>query len=233
MFSFDFYQTAYLSAGIFYMLIWLVFYLLRKDLHRQMLIVGLFLIGTAPINVIWHGDYWSPPYIFGELFRFEDFFWGFAFAGVAAVAYKVIFASELKLTQPKSFQSIAANLFRVLFLIIFPLVVLTNIFHINSIYSISIGLIFALLYMYRVRPDLIYDMLWSGLFSFIFILVFYIIWQYPYPEVFYRFWKLDAISGIMLLGIPVEELVWFFLAGAFIGPLYEFITGATVVRCTK
>ncbi len=29
-----------------------------------MLVVGLFIVGLTPINVIWHGDYWDPLYVF-------------------------------------------------------------------------------------------------------------------------------------------------------------------------
>jgi len=83
-----------------------------------------------------------------------------------------------------------------------------------------------------MKPDLFRDMLWSGFFSFMFVLIFYIAWQYPYPRVFERFWQLDAITGVALFGIPIEELIWFFLAGMFIGPLYEFITGAKVISRT-
>ena len=227
--KFDFYQTAYLSAGLFYFSIWLVFFLLRKDLREQMLVVGLFLVGTAPINVIWHGDYWNPPYLFGESFRFEDFFWGFAFAGVVAVAYEVVFAKHVQVAIPRSTWRIGAELLRVLALIVLPLIMLTNFLHVNSIYSISVALVITLLYMYSKRADLFRNMLWSGLFSFVFIFVVYFTWQYPYPEVFYRFWKMDAISGVLLFGIPVEELVWFSLAGAFIGPLYKFVSGAKEV----
>ena len=227
--NFDLYQTAYLSAGVFYFFIWFVFFLLRKDLHKQMLIIGLFLIGTAPINVIWHGDYWAPPYVFGEIFRFEDFFWGFAFSGVVAVAYELLFAEKLKSFHRKSTVDSGIELLKIMLLIIGPLLVFSNIFHLNSIYSISISLVLILVYMYSRRPDLIRDSLWSGFFSFIFILVFYVAWQYPYPGVFERFWKLNEITGVLIFGIPIEELIWFFLAGAFIGPLYAFIVGDKIV----
>src|SRR3989338_6518961 len=163
--NFDLYQTAYLSAGVFYFFIWFVFFLLRKDLHKQMLIIGLFLIGTAPINVIWHGDYWAPPYVFGEIFRFEDFFWGFAFAGVVAVAYELLFAEKLKSFHRKSTVDSGIELLKIMLLIIGPLLVFSNIFHLNSIYSISISLVLILVYMYSRRPDLIRDSLWSGFFS--------------------------------------------------------------------
>ena len=226
----DFYQTAYFSAGLFYFAIWLALFFLRKDVHKQMLVVGLFLIGTAPINIIWHWDYWHPPYIFGNIFPFEDFFWGFAFAGVVAVAYEVIFRIRLKMSYRHCVKEIARELCILLGIIVSTLLVLSNIFHLNSIYAISVGLILVVWYMHTKRPDLMRDMFWSGIFSVVFVFIFYVVWQYPYPGVFERFWNMDAISGILILGIPLEELVWFFLAGMFVGPLYEFVTGAKVEK---
>lgn len=227
--SFDLYQTAYLSAGIFYLVIWLAFYFLRRDLREQMLVAGLFLVGTAPINVIWHGDYWHPPYVFGNAFPFEDFFWRFAFAGVVAIAYELVFGKRLRMTEQRSVRAMGFTLLKLFLLIIAPLALLSNVFGVNSIYAISVGLVLVILYMLSERPDLLRDALWSGFFSFLFVFVFYVAWQYPYPDVFAKFWKIDAISGVKVIGIPIEELVWFFLAGAFIGPLYEFVTGAKVV----
>jgi hypothetical protein len=38
-------------------------------------------------------------------------------------------------------------------------------------------------------------------------------------------WFHQNISGITLLGIPIEDLVWFFVTGIFLSPLYEFWKG--------
>ncbi|KKU68318.1 MAG: hypothetical protein UX89_C0005G0032 [Parcubacteria group bacterium GW2011_GWA2_47_16] len=164
-----------------------------------------------------------------KFFRFEDFFWGFAFAGVVSVAYEVVFFKCAQVAPRHNVWKVGGELLKLLALIVAHLIILTNVLHLNSIYSISISLVVTLLYMYSKRADLLRNMLWSGLLSFVFIFIFYFTWQYPYPEVFYRFWKMDAISGVLFFGIPIEELVWFFLAGAFIGPLYEFVTGAETV----
>ncbi len=215
----------------FFFVIWLVFFLLCHKLHRQMFIIGLFLVASSPVNIIWHYDYWHPLYIFGTSFRFEDFFWGFAFAGIAATAYEFFFHKHLRAENKLSLVTTGLRMIKLLFIIIIGLLfIFTNILGLNSIYSISIGIVATIIYMLWQRRDLIYPALWSGFFSLLFIFIFYIIWLHIYPGVFVKFWQMNVISGILVLGIPVEELIWFFLAGMLLGPMYEFITGAYVVN---
>ena len=35
-------------------------------------------------------------------------------------------------------------------------------------------------------------------------------------------WKFEVITKLKILKVPLEDLLWFFFAGAFIGPLYEY-----------
>lgn len=224
------YESAYLFAGIFYGLIWIYFFATRKDYRKQMVIVSLFIVAMAPINIIWHGDYWNPPYVFGEVFRFEDFLWGFAFGGVTAVSYEAFFRKKLVKRIDRSLKQEIADLIVILLLIFVPMLVLTSFMELNSIYSVSISLALIILYMLFSRPDLLKNIIWSGIFATILIFIFYIIWQYLYPDVFKLYWHLPVISNITILGIPIEELVWFFLAGMAMGPLDEFLFGYKTIK---
>ncbi len=39
-------------------------------------------------------------------------------------------------------------------------------------------------------------------------------------------WLLPNLSGVLVAGIPVEELLWAFGVGMVAGPFYEFFTGS-------
>jgi hypothetical protein len=46
-------------------------------------------------------------------------------------------------------------------------------------------------------------------------------------------WDLPHLSGIYLLGIPVEDLVWYVYTSALWGTYYKFATGVQVLRAGR
>jgi hypothetical protein len=49
-----------------------------------------------------------------------------------------------------------------------------------------------------------------------------IIYQQIYPGIIPAWWRLNKISGMAFLGVPIEELAWGFSWGLVAGPVYEF-----------
>ena len=95
----------------------------------------------------------------------------------------------------------------------------------NSIYSLIIALCVTTLILIYFRNDLIWDAIASGvLFGFI-TLVGFIIFTHLYPGIVEAWWKVENISGIFILGVPLEELLFSFALGAAVGPAYEFFVG--------
>lgn len=75
------------------------------------------------------------------------------------------------------------------------------------------------------RRDLAVDSIVSGLLTGGIILGGYVIFLFLFPEAIHRWWMLSNISGIFVLGIPVEELLWALGLGMVSGPLWEFFAG--------
>jgi len=106
------------------------------------------------------------------------------------------------------------------------LIFLNNIIKINSIYACSIGFIISSLIIWLKRRDLVVNSLLSGLFVAILMLINYILWFIFYSsQIVDRFWMLKNLSGVFILGVPIEELIWGFSWGMIAGPLYEFWQG--------
>ena len=36
------------------------------------------------------------------------------------------------------------------------------------------------------------------------------------------FWQFKNVPNIILFNLPLDDLIWYFLAGIYIGPLYEY-----------
>ena len=78
-------KYAYLIGDIIFLAIWLVLYLLRKDIRKEMLIMSLIIAVVGPISEYWYfKDYWYPKMVLGPLHPFgglEDLLFGFAAGG--------------------------------------------------------------------------------------------------------------------------------------------------------
>ena len=72
------------------------------------------------------------------------------------------------------------------------------------------------------RKDLILNSIVSGVLIAIISFLFYLVPELINPGWLEIVWNFPILSGITLFGVVVEDIIWFFLAGLFIGPLYEY-----------
>lgn len=66
------------------------------------------------------------------------------------------------------------------------------------------------------------DSLMTGAILVSLVFIFYPLLNIISPGWIEHFWLFQNIGYITVLNIPLEEIVWYFLAGIFIGPLYEY-----------
>ena len=93
----------------------------------------------------------------------------------------------------------------------------------NPIYATFIALIGGGLFTWYCRPDLKKRMFVSA-FIFLGIYFFYFLTLIAmYPGYVERVWNLKAISGILILGIPLEELLFALSFGFIWSSIYEHI----------
>jgi len=50
------------------------------------------------------------------------------------------------------------------------------------------------------------------------------------PELFIKYWYINNLSGIFILGIPIEELLFGFSVGFGFANIYEFTFGYSVIK---
>jgi hypothetical protein len=78
--------------------------------------------------------------------------------------------------------------------------------------------------MIFLRKDLLKDSLVSGTLLLIIGIGIYLVLFLIYPSYIHQFWYLkDVWYANLLFGIPIGEYIWYFLTGAYIGPMYEFL----------
>lgn len=230
-------QYAWLTWSALLLFVWLIVYfsLRSRESKKEMLIVSLWtsLLGlTEPLFV---PEYWSPPSLFDLALRtgfdIESLFFAFGVGGLAVIIYERIFrikhkqVSAAEKHKPRHKYHLLALLSAPIIFIL--LLLFTNL---NPIYSTFIALIGGGLFSWYCRPDLKKKMIAS---AFIFTLLYFgyfltLIIAYPgYVELV---WNLQAISGILILGIPLEELMFAFGLGFLWSSVYEHIKWYKIVK---
>ena len=216
------YQYTYLIWTAIFFLIWLTLYLWRKDFRKEMIFISV-PFGFAGIlsQIIYTQDWWRPLTITNTLIGIEDFFIGFFIGGIAAVIYEVIYKKKIRLRKKIDLRNL-----KLMYLCLTLAVILFGsfyLFKINSFYSSIIALVIPIGILLIRRKDLIINSFMSGILVLVIGTLVYLLLQILQPGFIKEFWYLDNNwYNSFFLGIPLREYVWYFLVGAFIGPLYEY-----------
>ncbi len=213
------------------LVVWGIVYLSLRDKtsRKEMLVVSLWtsLLGLAePIFV---PEYWNPPSLFDLArktgFDIESFLFAFGIGGLAVVIYERIFrvGHERMSAEEKHKPRHKYHLFALLSApVIFVLLLLFT--NLNPIYSTFIALIGGGLATWYCRPDLKKKMFTSAFIFLGLYFVYFLTLTLTYPGYVGLAWNLSAISGTLILGIPLEELMFAFGLGFLWSSVYEHIT---------
>lgn len=211
-----------IGTGIFF-IFWLILYIHRKNLRKEMLIMSFLTAPLGPLSELFYfRDYWNPDYIFPIFgIGIEDFLFAFFIGGIGAVVYEELFIKKIRKTRREQSKLLAI----IGVLSLFLLIMLTFVLKINSIYSSSIIFILVGIIIVFKRKDLLKNAIGNGILVAIIMLLFYVIFTSIFPTVIKDWWQLDNLSGFFIGGAPIEEILWGFCWGFLSGPLYEFWRG--------
>jgi len=216
------YQYAYITACAILAVFWFLIYLARKDLRREMLWASFWGLPLGFTDYFLVPRYWHPDSLFGLVkkygFGLESFIFFFMVSGIAAVVYEF-------LCRRKTVKMVARKQrFPLPFLVslaVFSL--LLYIFPDSAIYALMAGGAAGALAMVYFRPDL-WRQVVAGAFIFSLLYFFALFLDIQiFTGVVQDFYNLKNLWGILVLGVPLEEIVVAFFAGAFWSTSYEFI----------
>jgi len=210
----------YLVGSLISLAIWILIFLKRKDLRKEMLIMGpVVAIPSLLLEFfVWTRDWWRPPTITGTIIGIEDIILGFALGGIAAVAYQV--ALNKKTRKRKGKKNTIQLILLIALSIVLGITAWSLHFHSSVVWLIAI--LPPTLILLSLRPDLIACSSCTGLFIMLGSIPLYTFLTLIEPNYFITWWMHQNLTGISLFAIPIEDLWWFFTLGMFIGPLYKF-----------
>lgn len=216
-------KFVYLIALIPFCIIWLFLFLKRKDLRKEIFFTSV-LIGVLSVLTSyfwWTKDWWRPLTITGTLVGIEDFIMGFASGGTMSVVYDFLSGKTYsKRETQKHFLPIIMLVFFMVCLMFYLLLVIG----LTSFWSCVITLTLTILFIDYSRKDLFFDSLISGVSMLLISITFYLV-ILLLSSTWVGNTYLQGLSGFRIWTIPIEEFVFWFLAGMWVGPFYEYTFG--------
>jgi hypothetical protein len=219
------YQYVWLLWSSAFLVPWAVLYFAWPALRPHMVRVSAAtsLLGlTEPIFV---PEYWNPPSLFDLAqrtgFDLESFIFCFAIGGIASLLYSA-FARRQPAAVPAGERSSARHRLHALALttpyIAFPLLYLLPW---NPIYPGIVALAIGAVSTVACRPELGRKTLLGGLLFLVLYAAFMVLLVLFTPGYIERVWNLGDLSGVLIAGIPLEELAFGFAFGMYWSGLYE------------
>jgi len=201
----------------------MILFLFRKDVRKEMMFLSLGASITAlPIMAVYVQDWWHPLTVTNTAVGLEDIVSSFAIAGIAAVLYEEVFRKKVwrkhNVSEKKRNLNIAimVSIMAVLFFGGFYILSL------NSFAATVLALVVGLAIVYIQRPDLIKYSIASGfMMLFVAYIAYGITWIFT-PDWLDKYMYFTNIPRVVLGCMALDDVIWFFLAGALIGPFYEY-----------
>lgn len=221
---------AYLIGSAGFLLIWLAVWLRASATRRgQMLRVSAVTALFGLTEPIFIPAYWDPPTLFDLAdktgFDIESLLFSFAVGGVATAIYGALRTTKL-ITINRAERHRRRHRFHALALAVAPVVfvVLAATTNLNPIYATIAALFAGALAAGWCRPDLITKMLVSGFVFLGLYFAFFLTFNAVYPGYIGQVWNLPALSGVLIAGLPLEELLFGFSFGLMWSSVYEHLT---------
>lgn len=207
---------------------WILLFLLTKENEVRREVVGASLAAcvfgfTEPIFV---PRYWDPPSLFNLAqttgFDLESFIFTFAVGGIVVGLFERLFSVRHRPLEPEDTrfsQAFSLGTITAAMVLLFTIVVAFS--PVNPIYA-AIGTLFSggILALW-FRPDLTKKMVVS-MFLFAALYVTYFLYLvFAAPGYVTSVWDLRALSGVLISGIPLEEILFALGFGFFWSGIYD------------
>jgi hypothetical protein len=207
---------------------WFAAFMAFPHYRRPMLLASICTMPLGLTEPLFVPAYWSPP-SFLDLarttgFDIESLIFSFAIGGIGAVLYD-IFAGRVLVAMPAVQQHAPRHkLHYVAIAVPFMSFPLLNLFRWNPIYPAIIAIALGAAATMLCRPDLARKT-WVGALLFVaFYSAFLLGVELSAPGYVARVWNLEALSGVRIVGMPLEEFLFAAAFGAYWSGVYEHFT---------
>lgn len=222
------YRFAYLFGCLIFGFIWFFIYFRRPDLRKEQLFMSFFVAIFGLTEPIFFGEYWRPQFVFSFSrlnLGLEDIFLCFFYGGITSTLYEFVFNDILKTYSRESKKTRVLEVVVAILSGIAIFLLFWSTFKINIIYASAVGAISAGLVFVFFRKDLFIPAVVGGIIMSVVSFTILAFLGLIFNGIFDIWWRIDLLSGIRILSVPLEEIIWHFSLGFAAGPMYEVWKG--------
>jgi hypothetical protein len=173
-------------------------------------------------------EYWTPPSLF-ELaqrtgFDIESVIFSFAIGGIAAVLHNIILRKRAEVFSPAERHQWRHRWHRQALAVPFVLFPILYFLPWNPVYAGIAAMVLGAIAAALCRPDLTSNTVLGGVLFLVLYSVFLFGLKWSSPGYIEQVWNLAALSGIVIYGVPIEELLFGFSFGLMWTGIYEHFT---------
>lgn len=221
-------RYTFLFGSLLTLCIYAAIYLYRPDLRDRMrrygLYIGIWSVVTS--YFIWTQDWWRPMTVTGTRTGVEDFIFGFAIGGILIAGYEAVMGRRLHpdpgldggWVRTRQLMALVVGVFGAVYVSGQP-----------SWIAWGLAALTATIFELYHRPDLVPASLGTGALALVVAVVVYQAALLFNPDLVAQTYLLEHLSGYLVLGIPVEEYLWFLTTGLLMGPYYALYSNARLV----
>ena len=207
---------------------WALLYFVNPGFRQKMLRVSLWTSLLGLSEPIFVPEYWNPPTLFDLAqrtgFDIESLIFCFAIGGIGAVAYNALAGGGMAEVPHAERHSGRHRWHRLAIAV--PFLAFPALYFLpwNPIYPGIVALALGGVANVLCRPDLLRNTLIGGILFLSLYTAFILLLVIFAPDYIEQVWNLPAISGVLLAGIPLEELAFGFAFGLYWAGIYEHFT---------
>ncbi len=218
-------QYVWLTWASAFLIPWAILFLvcpkLRKTMWQVSLATAMFGL-TEPLFV---PEYWNPPTLFDLAqrtgFDLESLIFCFGIGGVGSVLYSVLTRrNDAPVPKAEKRLSLHRHHYKAL---ASPIITFALLYFLpwNPIYPSIAAMVVGAIVTIACRPSLKTKTWVGGMLFLAYYFVFFLALEVSVPGYVQQVWNLPDISGILFLGIPLEELLFAFAFGLYWSGIYE------------
>ncbi|NOY66021.1 MAG: hypothetical protein GXP13_01250 [Gammaproteobacteria bacterium] len=221
-------QYIWLIWSSAFLIPWVIIYIIFPVYRRNMLWSSIFTMPFGLSEPLFVPEYWSPPSLFNLAidtgFDIESLIFCFGIGGIGSVLYNLI---TRQVPAPVSAQERHLPLHRHHYKALStPVVVFILLYFLpwNPIYPAIIAMFAGAIANSLCRPDLTRKTWIGGVLFLGYYIIFLLGLDLTAPDYIDRVWNLEALSGINISFMPIEELLFAITFGMYWAGVYEHFT---------
>lgn len=221
------FQYVWLVWASLFLVPWLVLFIAFPIHRKTMLQVSLATMPFGLTEPLFVPQYWNPPTLFDLAqrtgFDLESLIFCFGIGGVGSVLYSILaHRQDIAVTTGEKQMPLHRHHYKAL---LSPFVVFLLLYFLpwNPIYPSIVAMTVGAAATIVCRPDLKTKIWIGGLLFLSYYFVFFIALIATAPGYVEHVWNLPSLTGALLLGIPLEELLFALTFGLYWSGVYEHL----------